>query len=332
MDRNRTQESELYFPVAIITCNRAGHLRNCIESLSRCTHADKTELFISVDYPPDESYEDGWREVKEYLKDIRGFQKVNIWIQETNLGVIPNEEFIHGKIFEKYSALIFTEDDNVFAPAFLDYMNQMLRRFEKDPRVYAIAGFNKLKAPRQSRIYKNYAFQPWGYGTWKDKWKYLEEIDQAALYEKYSRHIWKIVSLYLRNKWLFCVYVVNLLKGDGEIRKKGFTDAGLTLLFYLMGFYSVFPNKSLVKNNGFDGSGQNCQIEAVPDINEVDLEKESLFHYDSSKRVPVTWKWYLPIPGWAQKSAKLKNDPLTYVLYCLMGKKKYAAWRKRKGI
>lgn len=154
------------------------------------------------------------------------------------------------KAFEKYDALIFTEDDNVFAPAYLDYMDQMLRRFEKDPKVYSIARL---------------------------------------------------------------------------------TDAVLTVIFYLSGYYSVFSAKSLVRNNGFDGSGVNCLVGAVPDIDEVELDDEPLFQYDTAQEVPVVRKWYLPIPDWAKRSAKLRNDPLTYIMYRVMGRDRYLAWRKRKG-
>lgn len=331
--QSQVKETEKFFPVAIITCNRVDHLRGCIESLSKCTHANKTELYISVDYPPNEKYVDGWKKIKEYLTDIQGFKKVNIWFQETNLGSQSNVDFVQERVIEKYDAWILAEDDNVFAPAFLDYMNQMLRRFEKDPKVYSIAGFNILQAPHHARIFKNYTFQPWGYGVWKDKWYYLRNLNRIEVYEKNSKHIFKIIGLYLRNKWLFCVYIATLLRGDKEEEQlTGLTDAKLTLLYYLLGFYSVFPDKSLVKNNGFDGSGTNCRIDAAPHINEVDLNEEMTFPYDESWKVPVTWKWYLPIPEWAKKSARLRNDPLTYALYCIMGREKYLEWRRRKGI
>lgn len=333
MEKKQIQvgNAKRYAPVAIITCNRIKHLSACIDSLSRCTHADKTELYISVDYPPDERYVDGWEKVKEYLTDIQGFQKVHIWIQDVNLGSVCNEEFVYDKVFEDHDTVIYTDDDNIFAPAFLDYMNQMLNRYEKDSKVYAIAGFNMLQSPRDAKIYKNYTFQPWGFGSWKDKWNYLRNLNRTEVYQKQSKKIFKIMGLYLRNKWLFCVYITRLIKTDGECQKD-LTDATLTLLFYLLGYYSVFPAKSLVKNTGFDGSGLNCCLEAVPHINEVVLDEKTEFCYDSSAKVPVSWKWYLPIPEWAKKSAKFRQDPLTYLLYFVMGKEKYFAWRKKKGI
>ena len=323
------KKTEVYAPVVIITCNRVEHLKECVESLSRCTYADRTEIYISVDYPPNEKYVDGWKKVTEYVEDIQGFKKVNVWIQETNLGPGANADFVRDRAFEMYDALLFTEDDNVFAPAYLDYMNQMLRRFEKDAEVYSIAGFSMLTPASSSKIYKNYAFQPWGYGTWKDKWKFLHEMDQASLCGRYAKNPFKVFDLYFRNKWLFCVYINHLLKGEKYAR---LNDAVLTMLYYLSGYYAVFPSRSLVKNNGFDGSGVNCRVGAVPDIDEVKLDDEPLFQYDTAQKVPVIRKWYLPIPDWAKKSAKLKNDPLTYILYLIMGRDRYLAWRKRKGI
>lgn len=321
-----------YAPVAIITCNRIEHLRECVESLARCTYADRTELYISVDYPPGEKYVAGWEQVKEYVQNIQGFRKVNFWIQEKNLGPAGNAVFVYGKAFEKHPAIICTEDDNVFAPAYLDYMNQMLVRYEKDPKVFSVAGFSMFKHSNASGIYKNYAFQPWGNGRWKDKWDYLLQMDYRKLYEESAKKTGKVLGLYFNNKWLFCVYVNRLLKEGTEDGQTRLTDAILTLIFYLRGYYSVFPSKSLVKNNGFDGSGINCIEGVVPDIDKVELDEAPCFAYDESRRVPIIRKWYLPIPEWAKRSAKFKNDPLTFLLYRMWGREKYQAWREKKGI
>ena len=42
----------IYYPVCIPTLNRYEHLKACVESLQRCTHADKTELIIGLDALP----------------------------------------------------------------------------------------------------------------------------------------------------------------------------------------------------------------------------------------------------------------------------------------
>ena len=40
-------DSAIYAPVVIPTLNRFEHLRNCIESLKRCSGADQTEVIIN---------------------------------------------------------------------------------------------------------------------------------------------------------------------------------------------------------------------------------------------------------------------------------------------
>ncbi len=65
----------IYAPVLIPTLNRYDHLRQCLESLSRCSWADKTDVFVALDYPPEvnrEKYEEGWQCNKAYLRALQG--------------------------------------------------------------------------------------------------------------------------------------------------------------------------------------------------------------------------------------------------------------------
>lgn len=320
---------KLYAPVVIPTCNRYQHLKECVESLASCTYAEETELYISVDYPPNDNYVQGWKEVTEYVQSIRGFKNVHFWLQESNLGAGKNGTFLVNKVFEESDYLIFTEDDNVFAPAFLDYMNQMLIRFEKDPQVLSVSGFSLSNFQYSSKIFKSYTFMPWGNGKWKDKWNYLQSLNQPQIYEEYSKHLFKNIKLYLENKGLFCTYVTRLTR---EIHNQYMTDSTQSLLFYLLGCYSIYPTKSLVRNIGFDGSGLHC-VQGPNDIHldKIELDNELVFHYDDSEKIPVFRKSLFPIQEWVKKSSKLRNDPLTYLLYHFMGKEKYGEWRKRKG-
>lgn len=322
-------ENIKYAPVVITTCNRYKHLRDCIESLAACTYAEETELYISVDYPPNENYIQGWKKVKEYVQNIRGFKKVHILLQESNLGAGANSFFVMDKAFEKCECLIFTEDDNVFALAFLDYMNKMLRQFEKDPKVYSIAGFSMLNPQYSSKIYKSHTYIPWGIGIWKNKWYSLCNLKQTQVYEVYARKPFKIASLYFKNKWLFCVYVSHLI---GEIHDPYMPDSIQSLLYHLLGYCTIVPTKSLAKNKGLDGTGNACEKDAIPNIDAIQLYEEPVFHYDRSTRIPVSKKLQFPTPEWVKKSSKFGQDPLTYILYYIMGKERYKEWREKKGI
>ena len=74
-------------PVVIPTLNRYTHLRRCVESLEDNTWAEYTDVFISVDFPPEEKYEEGHKKVVEYLKkkeNNNSFKSLNLYFQKTN--------------------------------------------------------------------------------------------------------------------------------------------------------------------------------------------------------------------------------------------------------
>ena len=79
-----------YAPILIPTLNRYNHLKRCVESLAKCTHADKTDLFIALDYPLKEEHWEGYRQIKEYVSSIEGFNKVIIIQRDHNYGPVEN--------------------------------------------------------------------------------------------------------------------------------------------------------------------------------------------------------------------------------------------------
>ena len=135
-----------FYPVLIPTLNRFGHFWECVESLANCTHADKTELVIGLDYPPSEKYVEGYRLIKNFIPSIQGFAKVTVFEHQENLGPCGNWNFLVRYCESNYDAYIGTEDDNIFAPAFLDYMNKALKLYYNDENILTVGGYNTIEA------------------------------------------------------------------------------------------------------------------------------------------------------------------------------------------
>lgn len=57
-----------YAPVIIPTLCRYEKFRNCMETLSQCTGADKTTVYIGLDYPLNQSHVAGYQWIKKYLQ------------------------------------------------------------------------------------------------------------------------------------------------------------------------------------------------------------------------------------------------------------------------
>ena len=50
-----------YAPVVIPTLKRYVHLQRCLGSLDKGTGADKTDVYVELDYPSSELFVDGWK-------------------------------------------------------------------------------------------------------------------------------------------------------------------------------------------------------------------------------------------------------------------------------
>ena len=83
-------ELHIYAPVVIPTLCRYEHLKRCIDTLSECTGADETELYVGLDFPAKESHWEGYRKICNYLPTITGFKNVVVIRREENMGATRN--------------------------------------------------------------------------------------------------------------------------------------------------------------------------------------------------------------------------------------------------
>ena len=244
-----------YYPVFIPTLNRFYHFKNCVESLSQCMYADKTELVIGLDYPPSEKYIEGYKQIKDYIPSIKGFAKVTLIEHTCNMGPGGNWASLVEYCESHYSAYIGSEDDNVFAPAFLDYMNRMLELYYNDDKILTISGYNFVDAYNQGE-YTYYLSKDncaWGTGYWVHKEK---EINQDMNDGLFYRH-----ALYCREKAKKILNTYPALYGmlnSMIISNSHWGDVERTVYNILCDKYQVKPAMSLVRNCGYDGSGIHC--------------------------------------------------------------------------
>ena len=242
-----------FAPVLIPTLNRYEHFKRCVESLSNCTHAEKTDLFIALDYPLNESHWEGYRKIDEYVKTITGFKSITIIRRDVNYGVSNNIRDARERIFDQYDRMIFSEDDNEFSKTFLVFINTGLEKYENNKDIYFICGYNyPIKMPKSHKedIYFSYKFSAWGYGTWEKKLNLIDWNIETLKEFMDSKKNSKILKKYSNTAYNLLLKTLKTGKAYGDaiveynlIKKKG---------------YSVFPVLSKVRNYGNDGSGLNC--------------------------------------------------------------------------
>lgn len=259
----------IYAPVIIPTLCRFEHFRNCVESLAACTDADKTELYIGLDYPSKEEHWEGYRKIDKYVDTITGFKNVYIYRREKNFGVSKNIRDLRSRVREKYDRYISSEDDNTFSPNFLQYMNQGLELYKDNPKVMAICGYAypydycRNLSDYKYDIYPMHSYCAWGTGFW------LEKIDVISPYinsETAFSIIYSWKSVYRLFKLHLHITVHRLLFRS----KNAYGDLLWHVYCLLNDCYCIYPLQSKVRNNGFDGSGLNCSIDHIYSTQAID--------------------------------------------------------------
>lgn len=244
-----------YYPVIIPTLNRYEHFKRCVESLSRNTHADKTELIIGLDYPPSMKYEKGYKQIKEYIPSIAGFKKVTVFERRENYGAHKNYCELQKYAFANYDAIISSEDDNEFSPCFLDYMNKMLNYYYYEPKISSISGYTHLDYNNLSK--KKIIFTKecncWGYGIWKNK-----EIGLEKKVDIVFSSLQSIKRAYYSFKSFPSSFLLLMKMIE---RKQIWGDIVNTQFNIFQDKYQVRPSVSLCRNWGNDGSGLHCGID-----------------------------------------------------------------------
>ena len=288
-------------PVIIPTLNRNEHLKQCITSLQNNKLAKETDLYISVDYPPAEKYREGYEKVLKYLEGkIVGFKNVYIYYQKNNLGPSENSVFLQKIVLEKYEKYIYTEDDNIFSPNFLEYMNQCLEKYKDDETIFAIGGYSypiHWSDDRDAIIKQSMNFTAWGYGAWKEKNDKEICFSRAEIFD-YLKNFHNAKVFYRNNRVLFnhAVYIASgkhylALLDNGDLRH---IDAVKGIYMFINKKSMILPALSKVRNAGHDGSGQNCKGTSKNDntsdgynFAEQEIDLSSEFNLNESKILDV---------------------------------------------
>lgn len=297
---------ENYAPVVIPTLCRYSHLKSCMTSLSKCKYANETVVYIALDFPSKEEHKKGYLQIKEFLPTVTGFKEVIVIEREQNYGAVDNMKNIIDFVFKKHSTLIFSEDDNVFAPGFLTFVNKALRQYESDDKVVSVSGYCypiDLEAyPQNAFVAPN--FSAWGVGYWKDKYyeNWGEYVNQS-----YARLILasvrKSMKIFKQNPRMLARLVTMFWHNQLH------TDTMIVASEIVNDRVSLYPKASFVQNHGYDGSGENCWHQElqelfskqpmnmsevskvdVIDLKESELIRNELYNYfnPSTKRTIMT--------------------------------------------
>ncbi|MFN0159986.1 MAG: glycosyltransferase family 2 protein [Burkholderiales bacterium] len=238
-------------PIALFVFRRPDHTRNALDALAANPEWQNSPLYIYCDAARGEG---DVEHVQATRRLVQAYPHPRKQIVEatTNKGLAASVSSGVSELCDRHGRVIVVEDDLVVSPRFLGFMNRALHRYSQCEEVMQISGhmFPVSLSTDQGGVFLPFT-TTWGWATWKRAWiKALREPNEALrlLADPDWRRRFDIDSAYPYARML-----TDQVRGRRDSWGiwwyfQVFRRNGLTL----------YPVSTLVRNDGFDGSGTNC--------------------------------------------------------------------------
>ena len=214
-------------------------------------YSAESVLYIYSDGARSDEQKESVDEVRRYIHSINGFKEIHIIERKENWGLARN--IIDGVTtrVKEYGRVIVLEDDLITAPYFLQFMNDALETYKDEDKVGHIQGCDFTQDSSLPDTFLIKWTGSWGWATWERAWKHFNPDGKALLEELEKRNLTKTFDF--NGKYGF----TRMLRRQIEGKNNSWAIRWNASLF-LKDVLSLNVGKSLVQNEGFDGSGTNC--------------------------------------------------------------------------
>lgn len=240
-------------PIVIFVYARPEHTKNMINALAQNNLAKDSKVYIFADNAKKESHKENVEKVRKFIHEIPSknmFKEVIITEADKNKGLANSVIDGVSKIINKYGKVIVLEDDLVVSKTFLQYMNESLEFYKDNKKIWSISGYNlPIEIPQgyEKDVYLSYRGCSWGWATWKDRWNTVD---------------WKVTDY---NEFKHSIKKRKKMNRGGtdmaqmlDAQMKGLCDSWAIRWCYEQSkkdMMTIYPVKSLVTNQGLDGTG-----------------------------------------------------------------------------
>ena len=238
-------------PILLFVYNRPVHTQQAVAALLRNELAAASRLYIYSDAAKTDADRELVEETRRYVRQITGFASIDIIERKENWGLARN--IIDGVTTQvnRFGRVIVLEDDLIVAPYFLHFMNDALEVYKDEPRIGHIQACDFTNDPSLPDIFLIKFTGSWGWATWDRAWKHFNPDGEALLKEMETRKLTRTFDF--NGNYPF----TRMLRRQIEGKNNSWAIRWNASLF-LKDILSVNVGRSLVQNNGFDGSGTNC--------------------------------------------------------------------------
>lgn len=238
-------------PILLFVYNRPDHVRRAITSLLTNAEAAESHLYVYSDAARRREDELLVDEVRNYVRSISGFKSVSVVERSENWGLARNVIDGVTTIVGREGRVIVLEDDLVVAPHFLQFMNEALEAYKDEPRVGHIQACDFTQDPTLPLTFLIKWTGSWGWGTWERAWQHFNPDGADLLRQLEERHLTRRFDF--NGKYGFTRMLRRQIAG-----KNNSWAIRWNASLFLSDILSLNVGRSLVANEGFDGSGTNC--------------------------------------------------------------------------
>ncbi len=229
----------------IFAYSRPSHLKRVLIAIQ--DYKIKNKIYLFIDGPKNKNDKINQITIK-FMAKASKIKNLKIIQNKKNLGLAVSIHNGIDYVSKKHDSLIILEDDIVPYKNFFKFFKQNLKKFRDNQKISAICGFQYDNFVSNKVLFSINLnnFIPWGWATWSDKWR-----DYMLFRKKNSKINKKIIPSYMK-KFLNKKYIYS--------KKRKIW----TLMYMYFNFCNnksfIFPSYSLIKNIGFDGTGENTIV------------------------------------------------------------------------
>ena len=236
-------------PIAIFVYKRARHVRQLLQSLARNAPVARSPITVYCDGPRGEHEAQEVRAARAAVRELAPAH-ARIVERERNLGLARSVIAGVSEVIAEHGRAIVLEDDLELSRSALDYFNSALERYRDAERVMHIAGY---MYPVGAALPESFFYREatcYGWATWARAWQRFEpdaRVIRAAVEARGARGAFDV-----EGSIDFFGMLENQIAGRADswaVRWYG--------SLWLHGGLALHPGRSLVRNTGFDGSGEN---------------------------------------------------------------------------
>jgi hypothetical protein len=281
-------------PIAIFVYKRAPHARRMLRSLMRNGLAARSPVTIYCDGPRGAHEAEAVREARAAVRELAPAH-ARIVERERNLGLARSVITGVSEVIAEHGRVIALEDDLELSPVALDYFSAALERYRDAERVMHVAGYMyPVGRPLPETFFYREA-TCYGWATWARAWRRFEpdaRVIRAAVLERNARPEFDVGGT---------IDFFDMLENQIAGRTDSWAIRWYGSLWLNRGL-ALHPGRSLVRNTGFDGSGENSGLSRTWD---VELSEDPVTHFAEA----------------------IAEDPAA--LSAMMAWRRRAAWRRR---